>query len=193
MGLVVMRNVRTGEHRQVEAEGEEFLVMKEEIYDHGGAPKPLWEQQGEATARRVLTDAEEGALQEEDLGYDHKPLAAVAADVSEVGPDPAPHTALTPAEVEAGLTPEKKREELDDQLEVASAEDREEQLSDGAEAIAESEGIARAPEGPEGAEESSKEKGEAGTRKSGGGRGQKARAGGDPPREKERNEPGGGE
>jgi hypothetical protein len=133
MANVVMRNVRNGELRTVEAEGEDFLTLQREVYDHGGSTRPLWEQTSGAHGRELVGRAEDEALQEEDLGYEHQ--ADRPEILYDVGPEPAPHTALTPAEVEAGLTSEQKQEEQADQIERAKAKARGERFDEASDVI----------------------------------------------------------
>lgn len=135
---VIMRNVRTGELRPVEAESDEFIELKQARYEHAGSPKPEWEQTGEHHARRAAADAEDGALQEPDAGYDHKPFGEDAYDVRDVGPEPAPHTALTPAEVEAGLTSEQKAKELETQFRNDKARAKGSAIEEATKAVADS-------------------------------------------------------
>jgi hypothetical protein len=182
--LVTMRNARTGELRPVVAESEEYLELLDARYDHSGTTKPEWEQTGEHHARRLVSGAEEGALEEAQLGYDHKPREDVVNNVSGVGPDPAPELALTPGEIENGLeTLEQKQEQLaqqSNQDEVASThEEALEPIRDSAD------GIARAPQGepdaPTAEEREEKQSRARGSKA----RPKTSRAGGDESRDKE--------
>lgn len=101
--IAYMRNVRTGEIREVELDTDEMRDLQAEVYDHGdGRAYPLWEQTGDHAVRRVDSgNVDVGA----DLGYDDKPNVSLATprDVAHLAPDPAPHETLTAAEVEAGV------------------------------------------------------------------------------------------
>jgi hypothetical protein len=144
--VVTMRNVRTGELRPAIAESEEFLALKQEVYDHDGSSRPLWEQTGEHHARRVVENADDGALREPDAGYDHKPFGDVVTDTSDVQPEPDPHLALTQGEVESGLTVEAKQEQLADQMQADAARVAEKRHAAAIESVKASEGIDLAPD-----------------------------------------------
>jgi hypothetical protein len=101
--IAFMRNVQTGEIREVELDSDEMRDLQAEVYDHGdGRAFPSWEQTGDHAVRRI----DSGNVNvEADLGYEDKPNISLATprDVGHLAPDPAPHETLTAAEVEAGV------------------------------------------------------------------------------------------
>lgn len=97
-GIGQFRNVQTGEIRDVLVDSDEAVGLKAEVYDHGGAERPKWEQTGDHHVRRIDGD---GPRIPEDFGYEDKPIGEEQGVAG--GPDPAPHTALTPGERESGL------------------------------------------------------------------------------------------
>lgn len=97
--VVRLRNVISGEHRDVVANSDEYVDLINEVYDHQGSARPKWEITGEHHTRRV----DEGDVQEEDLGYAFKPIPGAQVGIDEIGPERHPERALTEAEVEAGI------------------------------------------------------------------------------------------
>src|SRR5436305_2524280 len=100
MGIVRLRNVTTGEIKDVESQSDEYAELINEIYDHDGSARPKWENTGEHHVRRM----EDGDVNEPDLGYAHKPVGQpVVLHEGDLGPEKHPERALTEAEVEAGI------------------------------------------------------------------------------------------
>ncbi len=111
MALEQLRNVLTGEVTEVETTSDEYLELINEMYDHDGSARPLYEITGQHHTRRM--DA--GDVADTDLGEQFTPVAPTAAIRPEdVGPDPHPEQALTVAEREAGIESwDQKAKELD--------------------------------------------------------------------------------
>lgn len=99
MSLERLRNVKTGEIRDIETNSDEYADLINEVYDHDGSARPKWEITGQHHARRI----DDGYIGETDLGYQHKPLPGAEVDVSEVGPELHPERAITDAEKEMGI------------------------------------------------------------------------------------------
>lgn len=117
--MLYMRNKQTGEVTTVEPDSVEFATMRAQVGPDGRTS--LWEQTSQAHAAAVIDRADAGELVPEDLGFEHASdlgTAALAAPPA----DPAPWAALTPAEVEMGLTAEKKKEEMADMFVVSPDE-----------------------------------------------------------------------
>lgn len=108
MSVERMRNVMTGEIRDVETNSDEYGDLINEVYDHEGSARPKWEITGQHHARRVDNDE----IQDEDLGYAHKPIPGAEVGLEGVGPEPHPERAITDAELESGIKSyEQKMEE----------------------------------------------------------------------------------
>lgn len=110
------RNKRTGEIKDIVQDSPEFYALQQEV---DGSGQSLWEQTSFAHAQAIKVRAATAALNPEDLGKDHAEQigsAAVQLNAQGVAPENNPHLALTPGEIEAGLTPEAKLEELGDQF-----------------------------------------------------------------------------
>jgi hypothetical protein len=78
----------------------------------------MWEQTNVAHAQAVKERAAYGELLEEDLGHDDQDklrFAALELDAEGVAPEANPHLMLSPGEVEMGLTPQQKLQDLKDQ------------------------------------------------------------------------------
>lgn len=107
--IAFMRNRRTTENRAVELDGAEFLGMRQEIDPSDGLP--VWEQTSSANQLQQAARIESGNATDEDVGDAQQPIARImdTGPSIEVGGG---RDALTDAEVEAGLTPELKREQL---------------------------------------------------------------------------------
>lgn len=99
MSIERLRNVMTGEVRDVETNSDEYVDLINEVYDHDGSARPKWEITGQHHVRRM--DADE--IQEEDFGYEHKPIPGATVGVEDLRPEPHPERALTEAEVENGI------------------------------------------------------------------------------------------
>jgi hypothetical protein len=99
--IAYLRNVQTGEIREVEQDSDEMRELQEEVYDHGdGRAYPRWEQTGDHAVRRI----DEGNVHvDPDLGYEDKVLANPAVSGEGLQADPHPERSLTQAEVEAGI------------------------------------------------------------------------------------------
>jgi hypothetical protein len=113
---VYMRNKATGEIRDVEPESAEFKDLRQEVTSAG---LPMWEQTNEAHAAAVQERAAYGELEPEDLGHEHQDelYEALRVNASGVEPEKNPHLALTPGEIEQGLTPAQKLKDLEQQFE----------------------------------------------------------------------------
>lgn len=111
---VYMRNKASGEIRDVESDSQEFRDLQAEVTSNG---LPMWEQTSHPHADAIRSRAEEDALQEEDLGHvaqDELRFEAMRLNDQGVAPEANPHLALTPAEIEAGLTPQSKLQDLEE-------------------------------------------------------------------------------
>lgn len=99
--IAYLRNVQTGEVREVEQDSDEMRELQAEVYDHGdGRAYPRWEQTGDHHVRRL----DEGDVQvDADLGYEDKTLHEPALSGEGLQADPHPEHSLTLAEVEAGV------------------------------------------------------------------------------------------
>lgn len=109
--IVYLRNVQTGEIREVERDSDEMREILTEVYDTGdGRAYPRWEQTGDHAVRRIDSgDVDVPA----DLGYEDKPLADLTTDTEGLQADPHPERSLTEAEKESGITSyEQKLEDL---------------------------------------------------------------------------------
>lgn len=95
-----MRNVKTGEIVDADTSSAEYRDMINQVYDHDGTAKPMWEITGEHHADRI----DEGDINEQDIGEQFKPIPGMKTSIKEVGPEKYPHRALTEAEVESGIT-----------------------------------------------------------------------------------------
>lgn len=107
-----LRNKMSGEIRDVEADSPEFEDLKKEVTPGGLS---MWEQTNIAHASAVKERAAHGELLEEDLGHEDQDklrYAALQLDLEGVAPESNPHLALTPGEIEAGLTPSDKLHDL---------------------------------------------------------------------------------
>lgn len=100
MSLEKLRNVTTGEIRDVETNSDEYRDLLNEVYDHDGSARPKWEITGQHHQRRLDDDD----IGEEDFGYKHKPIPGAVATFDEIGPEQHPERALTEGEVEAGIS-----------------------------------------------------------------------------------------
>jgi hypothetical protein len=120
-----LRNVQTGEIKEVERDTDEFRELIKEVYDHNGSSRPRWEQQGDHYVRRVESgDVDVNA----DLGYEDTPTGVLTADVEGLVADPHPERELTAAEREAGIT--SYEEKLED-LGIGRSEDDSEKIARG--------------------------------------------------------------
>lgn len=129
--IVQMRNKTTGEFRDVEADGPEFQTLSAEVNASG---QSAWEQSSYAHAAAVAERAKYGELDEADLGDEHQAQlthAAILLDAEGVAPEVNPHLALTPGEIENGMTPESKLADLK-QMYAESAGGRQAILDDAA-------------------------------------------------------------
>lgn len=114
---VYMRNKGSGEIRDVEADSEEFFGLQKQVTTVG---LPMWEQTSYAHANAVKGRAAEDALLEEDLGTDAQDelrYEALRLNDDGIAPEANPHLALSPGEIEQGLTPEDKLHDLEQQYE----------------------------------------------------------------------------
>jgi hypothetical protein len=121
MGLEDLRNVVTGEHKQVETNSDEYFELINERYDHDGSARPTWEITGAHHTARV----DSGEVQHADMGEQYKPVpgAVMGVDVGDLGPEPHPEQALTEGEVESGITSwDQKQKELAHVVEDTSAD-----------------------------------------------------------------------
>lgn len=111
------RNKATGEIREVEQDGSEMRALKREIGPNGF---PAWEQTSYEHVGAVKERAAVGAPDETDLGYEHqnrlRELGNPTLSDAGVGPELNPHLALTPGEIENGLTPQQKQADLSEQF-----------------------------------------------------------------------------
>jgi hypothetical protein len=97
--IAYMRNVQTGEVREVERDSDEMRELQQEVYDHEGSARPRWEQTGDHHVRRM----DEGKVNvDPDLGYEDK-LDNNVRDLEGLQADPHPERSLTEAEKEAGV------------------------------------------------------------------------------------------
>ena|ERR1700748_744687 len=105
--MIYLQNKVTGEIKEVEDGSQEFRDL---IAKRTPENKPEWEQQSDAAVAAKIERAEAGNLRESDLPKAH---ATVPAKQSVEGfhTPTRPWEELTDAEVELGLTPERKREE----------------------------------------------------------------------------------
>jgi hypothetical protein len=130
--MKTMRNKTTGEFRDVDES--EFKDLVQEVTPDGF---PRWEQTSYPHRDAVEDRATYGELLEEDLGKDAKELLkheALVLDAEGVGPEHNPHLQLSPGEIEEGLTPEDKLEQLRQQY-ASSVPRREEIMAKSAEKI----------------------------------------------------------
>src|SRR4051794_25743765 len=103
--IAYYRNKQTGEIKEVEQDSTEMFALQEEV---GPDSHSKWEQTSFAHSNAVKDRAAYGELDEEDLGKEHQAAlrhAAVQLDNEGVAPERNPHLALTPGEIEAGMTP----------------------------------------------------------------------------------------
>lgn len=108
--MKTMRDKTTGEFRDVDED--EFKQLIREVTSDGF---PKWEQTSYAHADNVLEKATYGELLEEHLGQKYQDAlkhAALILDAEEVAPEHNPHLQLTPGEIEEGLSPEDKLEQI---------------------------------------------------------------------------------
>ncbi len=107
--IAFMRNRRTTENRAVELDGPEFLAMREEIHPQDG--RPVWEQTSSSDQIQQAERIKSGNTRDEDVGDALQPVETIldTGPPIEVGGG---LNELTEAEVEAGLTPDLKREQL---------------------------------------------------------------------------------
>jgi hypothetical protein len=136
--IVKMRNKQTGEFRDVQLDSPEFLELQATVTPAGF---PAWEQTSHVHAADVRERATYAELLESDLGEDYKERLkheALILDAEGVGPENNPHLALSPGEVEAGLTPQSKLEQIRKAF-ADSVPTREDILSKAAEHVAEGE------------------------------------------------------
>lgn len=133
---VHMRNKLTGEFRDVEPDTQEFYDLRAQVTPSG---QTMWEQTNVAHAEAVKERAATGDLLEEDLGHEAqdelRPEALRLSDEG-VAPEQNPHLTLTPGEIEAGLTPRQKLEDLEAQFEERVLGKRRQIFSQAADAIA---------------------------------------------------------
>lgn len=105
------RNKQTGEIKLVEQDSAEMFELQEKVGPDG---ESAWEQTSAAHAADLKERAKFGELNEPDLGKEHQDAlreteAALAVDV---GAEKNPWENLTPGEIEAGLTPDQKQDDL---------------------------------------------------------------------------------
>src|SRR2546423_13026007 len=101
------RNKWTGEIKEVEQDGSEMRGLKAEVGPDGF---PKWEQTSDTHSDAIKERAAVGQPDEADLGFDHqnklRTLGNPTLSDARVGPEKDPHPALTPGEIEQGLTPQ---------------------------------------------------------------------------------------
>lgn len=99
--IAYMRNVQTGEVKEVELDSDEMRELQAEVYDHGdGRAYPSWEQTGDHAVRRV----DSGDVNvDADLGYEDKTVGTPNMSTEGLQADPHPERTLTQAEQEAGV------------------------------------------------------------------------------------------
>jgi len=117
------RDKWTGEIKEVEQDGQEMRALKAAVGPDGF---PRWEQTSFAHADAIKERAAVGAPDEPDLGFEHqnklRGLGNPTLSDAGVGPEVNPHLALTPGEIEAGLTPQQKASDLSEQFSSTVAE-----------------------------------------------------------------------
>lgn len=132
---VYMRNKMSGEIREVEADSGEFRDLQGQVTPAG---LTMWEQTHFPQAKAIKERAASDELLEEDLGHDDQAdlrYAALQLDAEGVAPESNPHLSLTPGEIEAGLTPSDKLDDLRAMYEERQAKQRGSVFSDVAERI----------------------------------------------------------
>ncbi len=132
---VYMRNKASGEIREVAPDSEEFRELRAQVTPAGLS---MWEQTSFPHADAIKTRADNDELLDHDLGHEDQErirYAALELDAAGVAAENNPHLALTPGELEEGLTPEGKLEDLR-QMSGASRAKRAEIFSDAASRVA---------------------------------------------------------
>lgn len=111
-----LRNKLTGEITETEQDSQEFVDL---VAERDGDGFPVYEQTGRHHAAAVETRRESDTLQDEDLGKEQENSGAIVYDKSNLTEVAPSDLDLTLAEVEAGLTPEAKADELNSQYGIA--------------------------------------------------------------------------
>lgn len=133
---VYMRNKANGEIRETEVDSQEFRTLQREVTSTG---LPMWEQTSLPHGEAIKERAKYGELLEEDLGHEQQNelrYAALQLDDEGIAPERNPHLALSPGEIEQGLTPEQKLEDLRDQFNARVLGKRAELFGDARQRIA---------------------------------------------------------
>jgi hypothetical protein len=106
------RNKWTSEIKLVEQDSPEMFQLQREVGPDGYSK---WEQTSPADVDATAERARLGELDPTDLGKEHDDVlrtTSTALDISNVAAEQAPWLNLTPGEIEAGLTPSQKQEDL---------------------------------------------------------------------------------
>lgn len=116
MSIVRMRNKLTGEFRDADDASVDFIRLKREVGPDG---QSKWEQTGDHDVRATMRRAQRAELLETDMGKAAFPLPLNASEPL-IGPEYAPHKALTAGEIECGITSQEMKAEQEQDMHMRS-------------------------------------------------------------------------